>query len=578
MPVDTCTRQLCALNDLLCQISNARPPTGAEQERRKELQKALDEGLRGLPSAGGSKTLVEGCHCEGAVERCAETLYTSAIALCSTLAAQLAPLPLPCADPFPPPALDELSHQLLRTRRLRNRLLPPISKLPEDLLSYIFSVPYAHWPPPEAAAFADRIIAVSHIWRSVALATPQAWANIVLGHVPLRARLACSALSRCDCSPRRTLGERRAARGRSWISRAKAVPISFELGPHARVEGADVVQALLESVACGLTPVRALAWGLPFTQLLLRLAPACPGLQELTVARYDSPLKPEHVDEVLERDYPALRAIELRNIPLPRPGRAFARCTRLTLTFGRETVSYLAGVVPLLEACSALEHLVVGRLDDSDVWADSAPGEPLLLPRLTTLALDEGRPDGTGLLSVLRTPALRELRLSSPHDKTRALQSAGRLVDALRKFLAVASTLEHVEFPYAVPQAFFGMLKHLPRVRVLGFAGSIYPIADFFRDAHCRDALASNCAALRELRVLVTCDVEPRDSVKVFAESLGDYVRCRRDAEGLADVDTLHLTATVGCSSEKALREALAIDCRVYVNGTLCECAGDCGA
>ncbi|KZT58280.1 hypothetical protein CALCODRAFT_482527 [Calocera cornea HHB12733] len=591
MPILACLTALTQLNDLLCHITRCPPPsTAPELARRRQLQHRLHLGLEGLPVAPGTGRPVEGCECHGAVQRCAEQLYTSAIALCADLSEQLAPVPLSAPSPSSPPpgptcacqpsptpqarALDDLSHQLLRTRRLRNLVLPPVSRLPEDILAYVFSIPYHHWDPGAAAAFADRIVAVSHLWREVALATPQAWANIVLGHEPLRARLACSALSRCDCSPRRAVSDRRAARGRAWISRAKAVPVAFDLGPHARVEGAEVVQCLMDSIAAGLTPVRALSWGLPFTQLLLRLAPACPGLQELRLARYDSPLKPEHVDEVLALDLPALRAIELRNIPLPRPGRALARCTALTLVFGRETVSYLPQALALLAACPALEHLAVGRLDDADVWADTAPlGEDLVLPRLATLALDEGRPDGSGLLSLLRTPALRELRLSSPHDKTRVLQSTGKLVDALRTFLAVATKLEHVEFPYAVPHAFFCMLKHLPCVRVLGFAGSIYPIADFFTDDHCRRALARDCAALRELRVLVTCDVEPSDSVQRFAQSMAEYVRCRREAAagGVAQLDTLSLTATAGCLSEAALRDALDIDCTVYVNGMLRE-------
>ncbi|EJT98001.1 hypothetical protein DACRYDRAFT_24899, partial [Dacryopinax primogenitus] len=122
-------------------------------------------------------------------------LYANAIALCDALAPHLLLLPTPplTPSPSPPPDADSdsegvkgvvsLSHplqpHLLRTRRLRNQLLPPTSRLPDDLLSYIFSLPSTLWSAGESVHFADQVSHVSHRWRAVALRTPNAWSTIL---------------------------------------------------------------------------------------------------------------------------------------------------------------------------------------------------------------------------------------------------------------------------------------------------------------------------------------------------------------------------------------------------------------
>ncbi|KZT54038.1 hypothetical protein CALCODRAFT_519664 [Calocera cornea HHB12733] len=389
----------------------------------------------------------------------------------------------------------KLHRRVQRINERRNDALAPVSRLPDDVLRYIFSVPSAEgWPK-----WGQFSVLVSHIcrrWRVVALDTPRMWAS-----VRYSSRLSDPFSTMYDephawRPPRNVSVSHRDLTHPFWdqkghdatvhkdstfLARSKSARLDVELNifEYPDLEASTVEGYLRRHrYRAGDVSLSVAKYSTgSLKKVMSRLAEDKPMLQLRKLRISSRPLLAQIFDtsmtDLFSYTMPQLHEVHLSNMPLPASFdptyRLLSACKKLTLHASQESgfssdkmTALLAGCPDLIEFRLVLDRPII---DSSQA---SPSRERFVLPKLRFYSACTARWGADIAFSLLRTPALTHLEVQRDIINTNVERED--YVGYLKQYIKASSApLEYLSVKGLEPASFEEILKDVPSIKYLSF-------------------------------------------------------------------------------------------------------------
>ncbi|KZO97348.1 hypothetical protein CALVIDRAFT_563137 [Calocera viscosa TUFC12733] len=389
----------------------------------------------------------------------------------------------------------KLHRRVQHLNELRNDALAPVSRLPDDVLRYIFSIPSAEgW-----SKWGQYSVLVSHIcrrWRAVALDTPRMWAS-----VRYSSRLSDPFSTMYDephiWRPARSLSvshrdlthpfwdqkghDATMHKDATFLARSKSARLDVELSifEYPDLEAGTVENYLRRHRArAGDVSLSVAKYSTgSLKKVMTRLAEDGTKLQLRKLRISSRPLLAQIFDtsmtDLFSYTMPRLHEVHLSNMPLPAtfdPSYTLlSACKKLTLHASQESgfssdkmMALLAGCPDLIEFRLVLDRPIL------DASQPTPPRERFVLPKLRFYSACTARWGADIAFSLLRTPALTHLEVQ--RDIINANVEREDYVGCLKEFLKASSApLEYLSVKGLEPGSFEEILKDVPSIKYLSF-------------------------------------------------------------------------------------------------------------